>query len=102
MSTLPLEQDAGLEADRKADFSFNQPPDYPAEAVRQRMQGVVLLELKIGKDGDVLRVDLLESSGHEILDTAAIKAVLKWRGTPAKSWGRAVESTEILPIRFRL
>lgn len=94
-------QIVGLERE-PVDLSANQPPDYPDEAVQKRLEGVVMLEITIDASGAVSRVEVLTSSGHSILDRAAMNAISNWKGTPAKRWGRAVESTERLPIRFRL
>ena len=98
----PLKQWAGLEKETEADFSENRPPSYPSQAVRQKLQGVVMLRLSVSKTGNVEKVEVVESSGHSILDQAAISAVGKWKGKPASRWGRATASTEILPIRFRI
>lgn len=98
----PIKQHVGLEKETSADLSNNSPPSYPLEAVRQRLEGVVFLRLKITKQGKVANVELIKSSGHQILDTAAINAVAKWHGQPAKKWGLPVTSTERLPVRFRL
>jgi len=101
VTSVPL-QFAGVEKDSLADLSSNQPPAYPADALARKLEGVVLLELTIDDQGQVVEVIVLRSSGHRILDRTAVDAVSQWRGTPAKRWGRPVESTERLPIRFRL
>ena len=98
----PMAQLVGIEKERLADLSQNQPPPYPAEAIQRRLEGVVLLELQVSSQGTVTDVSVVESSGHAVLDKAAIKAVASWTGEPAKRWGRAIESTTRLPIRFRL
>ena len=41
-TTIPIEQFVGLQEESVADLSDNQPPEYPIEAVRQRLEGVVL------------------------------------------------------------
>ena len=97
-----MEEFVGLKESESADMSENRPPAYPREAVRRQLEGVVLLELTIGVSGDVSRVEVLESSGQQVLDQAAIDAVASWKGKPAKRWGRPVESVERLPVRFRL
>lgn len=101
-ATIPIEQFVGLEKESRVDLSANKPPNYPLAAVRMRLEGVVMLRLTINTSGAVTDVELVKSSGHQILDQAAINAVSTWQGTPAKRWGRAVESIERLPIRFRL
>ena len=102
LATTPAQQVVGVPQDTAADFSQNLPPTYPPEAVRKRLEGVVMLELSIATSGEVRRVELLRSSGHRILDEAAMNAVGLWKGAPATRFGRAVESVERLPIRFRL
>lgn len=98
--TPVLEQRAGYE--KAADLSRNPPPEYPPAAIQQELQGAVLLRLLIDEQGVVRAVKLLESSGHDLLDNAAIRAVKNWTGTPAERDGRPVETLEVLPIRFRL
>jgi TonB family protein len=83
-------------------FKTNTAPEYPAQAVRLRLEGEVMLELRVTVDGRVKDVKVLRSSGHEILDRAAVKAVKGWKGQPAMRRGQAVETVERLPIRFRL
>ena len=101
-TAIPIEQFVGLEKEASADLSINQPPPYPVDAIRLRLEGVVMLQLRITAEGTVEDVQLIQSSGHRVLDEAAIKAVARWKGEPAKRWGRAVGSVERLPIRFRL
>ena len=95
-----FEQRAGYE--KAPDLSENAPPDYPPEAISRGLQGVVWLRLFIDDEGDVRVVKLLKSSGHGLLDNAAIHAVKTWSGTPAERGGRPVDTLEVLPIRFRL
>lgn len=92
----------GLDFERQVDFSGNPPPAYPQEAIRAGVQGVVKLRMTVASDGRVTKVDVVESSGHGVLDRAAVDAVKRWRGKPALKFGRAVESVEVIPIRFRL
>ena len=46
--------------------------DYPKLARRKRMQGVVLLYFRVSRDGEVLAQEIRESSGHALLDEAAL------------------------------
>jgi len=55
-------------------------PQYPQLALRARIQGTVVLQAVIGKDGAVQ--DLRVVSGHPLLTTAAIEAVKQWRYRP--------------------
>lgn len=48
---------------------------YPAVALRQQLQGVVYLRLQLGRDGQLMQVQLVRSSGHQLLDQAAEQTV---------------------------
>lgn len=99
---IPIEQFAGLEEETLADLSKNQPPGYPLQAVRLKLEGVVMLRLRIAVTGLVASIELIKSSGHPMLDQAAIDAVKRWEGKPARRWGQPIESSVRLPVRFRL
>jgi periplasmic protein TonB len=55
-------------------------PQYPTLALQARIQGTVVLQATIGKDGTVQ--DLRVLSGHPLLTGAAIDAVRQWRYRP--------------------
>jgi len=78
------------------------PVEYPERARRDRLQGRVVLRLLVGADGRVRGVEILESSGHPVLDDAASAAALAWSYLPAVEEGRFVESWVRVPVRFRL
>jgi len=80
----------------------NEPPPYPGVARRMGWQGIVLLDVELRADGRVSAVSVAQSSGHSVLDEAAVRAVLKWCFEPALRFGQPVPSTVRLPIRFRL
>ncbi len=54
---------------------------YPPEAKAEKVQGVVVLEARIGADGKVSNTRVLRSS--PLLDQAAIDAVMQWEFIPA-------------------
>jgi protein TonB len=55
-------------------------PKYPPLARQARIQGMVVLQAVIGKDGTVQ--DLRGVSGHPLLTAAAIEAVRQWLYRP--------------------
>jgi TonB family protein len=57
----------------------NPPPDYPPVARRRGWQGTVVLALEVDAAGAVVRVEVRRSSGHAVLDAAAVAAVRDWR-----------------------
>jgi protein TonB len=77
-------------------------PAYPQLARQRGLEGVAMLLLQVGADGRVLQAKLLESSGHAILDDAALAAARGWRLTPASADGVAVAGALRVPLRFRL
>lgn len=97
-----LPQSAGTDAETPPDLSANSPPVYPEVAYRNRWQGTVLLRITVDEQGQVSRVAIAQSSGHQVLDEAAASAVRTWRGTPARTQGRPVATQSLLPVRFEL
>jgi periplasmic protein TonB len=78
-------------------------PPYPRDALREGLQGVVMLQILVDTDGRPLEVSIQRSSGHRKLDEAARRFVLKhWTFQPAMKDGRAVQAIGIVPIDFDL
>ena len=77
--------------------------EYPRAARRARLQGMVVLRLSVSREGHLLSVRVSQSSGEEILDSAALSAV-RMAGTlpaaPVEIVGDQV--TVELPFVFRL
>jgi TonB family protein len=75
-------------------------PEYPEAARQQRIQGLVVLEATVGKDGDVQQLAVI--SGNPMLATAASAAVLKWRFKPVVQNRRAVQFQTRIRVDFVL
>ncbi len=75
-------------------------PIYPPEAKAQRIQGVVLFTVNIGKDGTVQNITLV--SGDPILAQAASEAVQKWVYKPTLLNGDPVEVVTQVKVNFTL
>lgn len=86
----------------RPDTELNAPVRFPPNALRRGLQGTTLLAVEIDRDGQVTSVAVARSSGHELLDRAAIEVVRTWTFTPATDDGRPVASRLELPIRFRI
>ena len=81
----------------------NQPPVYPREAERRRLQGTVVLRVQIGADGRATQVDVIESSGHKLLDDAAQARLMIWAYRPGKRHdGTAAPDIIEIGINFQL
>lgn len=79
-------------------------PSYPSNARNAGQEGTVVLRIQVmenGRPGDIY-VD--NSSGYDVLDSAAIAAVKKWRFIPAKDLesGKVIACVTRLPIIFQL
>ena len=68
-------------------------PDYPAAARPAHLQGIIVLDIVVGRDGAVAQVRAL--NGPEILAQSAIAALRWWRFEPYRVNGQpeAVETT---------
>ena len=75
-------------------------PVYPEAARQQRIQGLVVLDATVGKDGEVQQLTVI--SGNPMLATAASAAVLKWRFKPLVQGGRVVPFTTRITVDFVL
>ncbi len=49
--------------------------NYPDQARRQKLSGTLILDVVINADGKLMKIDLRQSSGHQILDDAAKRIV---------------------------
>lgn len=79
------------------------PPAYPPQAVRENLTGVVELEILVGIDGKPVEVSIVRSSGHRLLDQAAIRVVKsRWTFQPAMSNGQPIQARGRVPIEFKL
>lgn len=78
------------------------PPVYPVDARRRKQQGTVKLMVLVGPDGRVSDLRVAVSSGSDLLDQAALKAVKHWRWTPQKKDGVAVAVRGTVPVTFGL
>jgi len=84
------------------EIAENPPPVYPRIARIRGYEGLVLLEVDVSADGSCTGVEVIESSGHEVLDQAAVDAVQKWKFRPALANGATVSGRARVPIRFKL
>ncbi len=75
-------------------------PSYPEKAVRERLQGPVVLQAFIGRDGTIQELKLIR--GSLLLGQAAYNAVRQWRYQPYVVNGRAVEAQTLVTVDFKL
>src|ERR1700730_6039858 len=75
-------------------------PNYPPLARQARIQGTVLLQAEISKDGTIQNLRLI--SGHPMLAPAAIEAVKQWKYKPYILNGEPVEVETQITVNFTL
>jgi len=78
----------------------NVPPEYPEIAKTAGVQGVVIIEALIGKEGRVEEAHVLRSI--PLLDQAAVDAVTQWEFTPTLLNGQPVPVIMTMTVQFTL
>ncbi len=76
------------------------PPSYPEQALKAGLQGAVVLQAWIGRDGSIRDLKLV--NGSFLLGQAAVKAVKQWRYKPYLRNGVAVEAETFVTVDFKL
>ncbi len=89
------------------------PPEYPSGGYRvalnrtsltpqivEAAEGRVILRLLVLADGSVDHVEVVVSSGHEVLDQTAVAAAKTWRFAPATRDGQPIEAWVVVPVHF--
>ncbi|HEY0873087.1 MAG TPA: energy transducer TonB [Vicinamibacterales bacterium] len=76
-------------------------PDYTEEARRAGVEGDVLLEIVVRRDGTVGDVKIVKGLGGG-LDRRAVDAVRRWRFAPAQRFGTPVDVMVEVAVEFKL
>ncbi|MCK6264192.1 energy transducer TonB [Vibrio sp. ZSDE26] len=75
---------------------------YPSNAKRRNIQGVVLVEVWLDEYGDQTKLVIVDSSGHQVLDSAALKGISKWQFSHHQDGNQAIAHRVQIPIQFKL
>ncbi|MCK5179952.1 MAG: energy transducer TonB [Candidatus Omnitrophica bacterium] len=81
---------------------MNPAPPYPRVARQRGWEGTVRLEVFVSKDGIPGTVGIDKSSGHDVLDRAALQTVREWKFIPARSGSIRFSSRITIPVQFSL
>lgn len=76
-------------------------PLYSEEARKAGIQGVVILYIEVGANGQVQNPKVVKSLGHG-LDDQAIEAVKQWKFQPGEKDGAPVAVAATIDVNFRL
>ena len=74
-------------------------PEYPPAARPAKLQGVIVLEVVVGRDGSVVDVHAL--NGPEVLAQSAMEAMRWWRFEPYRVEGKAVVVETTMAVEFK-
>jgi periplasmic protein TonB len=75
---------------------------YPPEALQQKMEGRVVVRVRITRAGEVVRTSIHTSSGHKMLDNAVLATVKRASPVPVvpSEYPGGVHLEFLIPIRF--
>ncbi len=80
--------------------SVSVPPDYPLLARQMKVQGAVILQALISREGSIQELQIV--SGPGILAAAAREAVKQWRFKPYYQSGEPVETQARITVNFTI
>lgn len=75
---------------------------YPEVSRRNGEEGRAIVKVCVGVAGKIDSVEIATTTGHPLLDEAALKVAKAFRFKPATSEGRPVASCPTLPVKFEL
>ena len=78
------------------------PVAYPMLARRQGLEGEAIIEVWLDEEGEQLQRVIIQSSGHALLDQAALRSVAQSLFSPYRENGQPQRSRLRLPIQFKL
>lgn len=88
------------EIEQPAPLYGEMPIDYPLQLWDQDMEGETLLRVRVTDVGAVDSVEVMESSGHPVFDSAAVAGAKELRFRPARRDGKRIEVWAKVPVHF--
>ena len=76
------------------------PIEYPITLWDRGIEGETLLRVRVNDMGSVDSVEVVESSGHVALDSAAVRGAKELRFSPGRRNGRRIEVWAQVPVHF--
>ena len=101
--TVGVSRDQGQETAtvlHEARYRQQTPPLYPRRALDLGQQGTAILHVEVTHDGFTRTLKVAQSSGHRLLDRAALAAVRKWEFEPTEMNGKRITSWVRVPVNF--
>lgn len=88
------------EIERPAPLYRNIPIEYPLALWDADVEGETLVRVKVNDTGGVDSVEVVESSGYEAFDSAAIVGAKQLRFSPARRNGKRIDVWARVPVLF--
>ena len=85
-----------------ASYLHNPAPEYPEAAMDRGLEGTVLMKVSVQPNGKPDSVTVTKSSGHSVLDAAAVNTVTQWSFVPAMRGKTPIAGWVTVPITFNL
>jgi protein TonB len=90
----------GKNVDQKPKVIYRPDLDFPEEAYSNNVSGYVVFGLFINANGELQKVDIIESSPEGVFDESALVNIKKWRFKPAVHKGVSVATWQEQRIVF--
>lgn len=90
------------EVDERAQPLQSIEPEYPAEALKKKIEGEVKLALKINARGVVEEAQVLEAKPPGVFEASARAVFLAARFAPAVKDGHSVQTRIVIRVEYRL
>ena len=94
--------DKFVPVDIMPEMIYQAAPNYPRAAKQKGLQGVVWVKALVDKKGIVKKARVGKSSGHKVLDKAAVEAAFSNKFKPAVQNSRPVNVWVTYKVNFRL
>jgi periplasmic protein TonB len=98
----PAEKPQGISAPASIGKAHVCDSYYPPIAQRLNQEGTVTVSFTITPDGHVEDPKVVNSSGHDSLDAAALRCVPSWTYKPAMQNGAPVQTTWQANVKFKM
>ena len=88
--------------DEDAEIIEQREPVYPLTALKEKVEGTVVLWVGVGEEGEALYAGFKEGLNRKDLVEASMEAIQYFKFKPAKVKGRPVEVMVAVPFNFKL
>jgi TonB family protein len=85
-----------------ARMRIEQAKRYPSDARREKWEGKVVLSFQINRNGEILEINLIQSSGHRVLDEEGMETLRRASPFPSPLLIEKEKLVLEVPILFRL